>query len=84
VDPALLEIARTLRWLEHHGVQVTRAGLAQEPQAFVANAQIADLLEREGDRALPATLVNGTVLTHGRYPTKDELVRALAPHVGRP
>ncbi|HEX4932009.1 MAG TPA: arsenic metallochaperone ArsD family protein, partial [Gemmatimonadaceae bacterium] len=33
VDPALLQIARDLRWLTARGVQVRRAGLSQEPQA---------------------------------------------------
>ena len=78
VDPALLGIARDLRWLEAHGVAVTRVGLSQEPQAFVANAQVNGLLRQFGDGALPAVLVNDTVLCHGRYPTRDELVAAIS------
>lgn len=84
VDPALLDIARTLHWLEQHGVQVTRAGLAQEPQAFVGEPRVAGLLQAFGDAALPATLVNGAVLVHGRYPTREELVAALQPAATAP
>jgi hypothetical protein len=60
-------------------VQVTRVGLSQEPQAFVANPRVSGLLQAFGDGALPAVLVNGAVLAHGRYPGREELVAALAP-----
>ena len=79
VDPALLQIARDLRWLQACGVAVTRVGLSQEPAAFVNSPRVAGLLQAFGDQALPATLVNGAVLAHGRYPTRMELVAALSP-----
>ena len=79
VDPALLQIARDLRWLQANGVTVQRVGLSQEPAVFVNTPRVAGLLQAFGDQALPATLVNGEVLVHGRYPTREELVRALAP-----
>lgn len=79
VDPALLQISRDLRWLTAGGATVVRVGLSQEPQAFVANPRVAGLMQAFGDGALPAVLVNDVVLAHGRYPTRDELVTALAP-----
>lgn len=78
VDPSLLAVMRDLRWLTAKGVTVQRFGLAQEPQAFAGNARIAGLLQAFGDGALPATVVNGIILVHGRYPTRDELVAALS------
>lgn len=78
VDPALLQVARDLRWLAAQGATVERFGLSQEPQAFVGNARVAGLLAAFGDGALPAVLVNDAVLAHGRYPSRDELVTALA------
>jgi hypothetical protein len=78
VDPSLLAIARDLRWLEKQGVTVERFGLAQQPDAFVASARVAGLIQAFGDGALPAVLVKDTVLCYGRYPTRDELVHALA------
>lgn len=78
VDPKLLQIARDLRWLQSRGVSVVRHGLAQEPGVFAANLRIAGLMAAFGDQALPATLVNGAVLAHGRYPTREELSNALA------
>lgn len=79
VDPALMQVARDLRWLQARGVTVERVGLAQEPAAFTGSARVAGLLQAFGEKALPATLVNGEVLAHGRYPTRDELVAALSP-----
>ena len=79
VDPALLTISRDLRWLARHGATVERSGLAQEPDAFVKEPRIAGLMQAFGDQALPAVLVNGDVLCHGRYPSRDELLAALVP-----
>ena len=78
VDPPLLQIARDLRWLAARGVVVTRHGLAQEPDAFASTARVGELMEALGNAALPVTLVNGDVLVHGRYPSRDELTNALA------
>jgi Arsenical resistance operon protein ArsD len=77
VDPALLQVARDLRWLSAKGVRVTRAGLGQEPQAFVANARISGLMQAFGEGALPAVLVNDVVIAHGQYPTREAMVAAL-------
>ena len=77
VDPALLTIARDLRWLQSQGVTVERFGLSQVPDAFVANAKVTGLMQAFGDRALPATLVNGDVLAFGRYPSREEIHKAL-------
>ena len=78
VDPALIQVARDLRWLSAHGATVERFGLSQEPQAFVSNTRVTGLMQAFGDNALPAVLVNGAVLAHGRYTTRDELVAALS------
>jgi hypothetical protein len=77
VDPALLAIARDLRWLQASGVTVERFGLAQQPGSFATNRVVSELLQAHGDDALPATLVNGRLLLHGRYPSRDLLVSAL-------
>lgn len=77
VDPALLVIVRDLRWLEKHGVTVQRFGLSQQPAEFVRQSLVAGLMQAFGDQALPATLVNGEVLCHGRYPSRNEIVAAL-------
>ncbi|MEP7380748.1 MAG: TRC40/GET3/ArsA family transport-energizing ATPase, partial [Gemmatimonadota bacterium] len=79
VDPALLQLARDLRWLTAQGVTVQRVGLAQEPQRFVGNPRVSALMHEFGDQALPAVLVNDSILAQGRYPSRQELIEALAP-----
>jgi hypothetical protein len=77
VDPALLHIVSDLRWMESKGVRVERFNLAQEPGAFSGNPRVSGLLQAFGDKALPVTLVNGDVLAHGHYPSRDELMTAV-------
>ena len=80
VDPALLAIARDLRWLEQHGVRVRRIGLATDPAAVAAHPAVAPLLQAFGERALPASIVNGTVLVYGVYPSRADLVAETAAY----
>lgn len=77
VDPELARISKDLRWAESQGARVERFNLAQEPDAFVANARVTGLMQAFGDRALPAVLVNGEVAAHGRYPTREEILAAV-------
>ena len=84
VDPALLALTRDIRWLEKQGVTVQRYGLSQEPQAFVQQPRITGLMQAFGDKALPATLVDGEVLMFGRYPTRDEMIAALSGTTNSP
>ena len=76
-DPALLRIVRDLRWLSARGARVERFNLAQAPAAFVEQPTVARLMREQGDGALPAVLVNGEPLAHGRYPSREEIILAL-------
>ena len=73
VDPELAQLAGDLDWLARQGVQVTRFNLSQEPGAFVANAEISQLLQLSGEAALPAVVVDGRVRSSGRFPARAEL-----------
>lgn len=84
VDPALLALTRDIRWFEKQGVTVQRYGLSQEPQAFVQEPKVTGLMQAFGDKALPATLINGEVLMFGRYPTRDEIGAALRARTSAP
>ncbi len=84
VDPALLALARDLRWLTARGVNVQRFGLSQEPQAFVDHPRVTGLMQAFGDAALPAVLINGEIRWHGRYPTRSELTEALMGALSSP
>ncbi|MGO8687312.1 MAG: arsenite efflux transporter metallochaperone ArsD [Candidatus Dormibacteria bacterium] len=73
VDPKLARFAADLDWLAGQGVEVTRATLSQEPEKFVASAIVREAMERLGEGALPAVLVDGRLLSTGHYPARAEL-----------
>ena len=77
VDTSLLSMARDVRWFEAQGITVERFNLSQQPGAFVENPRVAGLLQAFGEQALPATLVNDTILVYGRYPSREEVTNAL-------
>lgn len=77
VDPLLAAFAADVDWLASQGVEVSRYNLAQDPQAFVAEPIVGELLQREGDACLPLVLMNGEVVARGVYPRRDELARVV-------
>lgn len=76
VDPLLAAFAADVEWLTAQGVTVVRHNLSQDPQPFVSNTRVLDLMQHEGTAGLPLVLVNGEELGHGAYPRREELARA--------
>lgn len=76
VDPLLAAFAADVEWLTAQGVTVVRHNLSQDPQPFVSNTRVLDLMQREGTTCLPIVLVNGDELGHGAYPRREALARA--------
>jgi hypothetical protein len=75
VDEALVRFAADLDWLKSKGVAVERNNLAQQPLAFAGHSTIRQLLQEQGDKSLPAILVDGKLKSSGRYPSRAELAR---------
>ncbi|MCG5524619.1 arsenite efflux transporter metallochaperone ArsD [Ectothiorhodospira haloalkaliphila] len=75
VDPRLSRLAGDLAWLRDSGVSVTRYNLSQQPGAFVENATIQGILEKDGEDALPVFLVDGAVMSQGVYPDREQLAQ---------
>ncbi len=73
VDPVLPRFVADLHWLANQGVSVTRYNLAQEPQAFAANAVVKAALTSNGNECLPLILVNGQIASQGVYPDRKQL-----------
>lgn len=73
IDPEVLRMATVVNALKAKGITIIRHGLAHEPQDFVANKAISDILQKEGADVLPVTLVDGAVAKTGVYPTNAEL-----------
>lgn len=80
IDPALLDINEALLRLrrEYDGqLIVERYLLPGQAGKFMATPPILQALQAGGVGVLPIALVNGRVLTRGRYPTYHEIVQAI-------
>ncbi len=73
IDPELLRVATVVHSLQEKGITIKRHGLSNEPQDFISNQVINDLLQKEGADILPVTLVDGIVVKTKVYPSNDEL-----------
>ena len=75
VDPELVRIQEALRQIQKQApeVQVSRYGLSTDPQAFVTNTNVAELLKNEGPECLPMVFVDGDLVSKGSYPSNSQL-----------
>lgn len=73
VDPALTQFAADVAWLDTAGIDVHRYGLASEPGRFVAHSEVQAVLVAQGEKGLPAVVVDGDLKSTGRYPSRTEL-----------
>jgi hypothetical protein len=79
VDPELVRIQETLRQIKKQApaVKIERYGLSADPQAFVDNTAVAELLKNEGPQCLPLAFVDGMIFSKGRYPSNGQLQATL-------
>jgi hypothetical protein len=75
VDPVLVQFASDFLWVAGQGVHVERYNLAQQPQAYAAKEIVRAALEKYGNACLPLILLDGAIVSQGRYPTREELAR---------
>ena len=71
IDQNLMRIATVINSLKKRGIVINRHGLSTEPQDFIANKVISEILEKEGVEILPVTLVDGEVAKTIEYPTNE-------------
>lgn len=76
VDPALVQFAADLKWFQQQGATVSRHNLAQQPLEFAQNETVRDALQ-EDDEVLPLVLVDGSIVSRGKYPTAQELAKSV-------
>lgn len=70
-----LQFAADLKSLESKGVAVRRHNLGESPGDFAGDPLVRELLATKGSSALPLLILDGQLVSEGRYPTRDELVR---------
>ena len=54
-------------------IEIKRQTISQEPKKFLENPSVQLLIKNEGKAALPVCILNGKVVTYGRYPEEKEV-----------
>ncbi len=75
VDPVLARFSADFHWLARQRVCVERYNLAQQPYAFAGNDVVKNALAQYGNDCLPLVIVDGKLVSRGRYPTRQELAQ---------
>ncbi|MBA2112882.1 arsenite efflux transporter metallochaperone ArsD [Bremerella alba] len=73
VDPVLPKFAADLDWIKNQGHNVERYNLAQQPQAFIENKAIHQLLSTSGTDCLPVVVIDGEIVSQTTYPSREDL-----------
>lgn len=47
--------------------------MSNEPKEFLSNNAVRSIIQKEGKASLPVCILNGELLTQGRYPEEGEL-----------
>lgn len=81
IDSELMRVATTLSSLKEKGILIKRFGLSNDPQAFLSNKVINDILQKEGADVLPVTLLNGEVVKTKMYPTSENFSEWLGSNI---
>ncbi|MDF2522791.1 MAG: transcriptional regulator [Clostridiales bacterium] len=77
IDPELMRISTLINSLKEKGIIIKRHGLSSEPQDFISNKVISDIIQKNGADILPVTLVDGEVVKTKGYPTNEEFSKWL-------
>jgi len=77
VDRQLLRVSTVINNLKNNGVIVERYNLSGNPQIFVDNKIINEMLNESGVEVLPITVVDDVVVKTKTYPTDEEFSNLL-------
>ncbi len=80
IDPELLRVSTAINVLKRKEINVVRHNLSQDPQAFVNNEKVSNLLRSKGVNVLPITIFNGEVVKTDSYPSNKEFSDWLGIH----
>lgn len=83
-NPVLHQVNAMVKTLEAEGATVKRYLPSEDMSPFLRNPKIAAIMREQRLRALPITMVNGTVIKVQQYPTVDEVRNALAEGSAQP
>ncbi|MDP4090215.1 MAG: arsenite efflux transporter metallochaperone ArsD [Bacillota bacterium] len=72
VNKELLRVSMVINNLKSNGVVIERHNLSSNPQIFVDNKVINELLNKDGVDILPVVMVDGEIVKTKGYPTNEE------------
>jgi len=75
IDKELLRVSITINNFAKKGVEIVRHNLTSEPQAFVDNKKVNELLNSEGVEVLPITFVDGELVKTKSHLTNAEFAK---------
>lgn len=74
VDENLIRITALMQEIKKvEGKMMVRYNLAQNPNAFVRNQAVSQLLQEKGTDCLPITVVDEQIVKSGGYPSTEEI-----------
>ncbi len=79
LDTTLVDLGEACITLQAEGHTVVRHMMTAEPQAFMRNRDVFELIRARQLDVLPITVVRGVVVKTDAYPSLDELRDALEP-----
>lgn len=68
IDPKLVQLANFLSTLDKKQFDVQRFGLSTEPDAYVDNQKVSNILKEEGVDSLPLFFIDDELVFKGNYP----------------
>ena len=77
LDQTLLDVNEMIQALQTDQFRVERYQMAGNPNAFLGNAEVMQLIREKNMDALPITVVHGKVVKVGTYPSASEIRSAL-------
>ncbi|MCB2293483.1 arsenite efflux transporter metallochaperone ArsD [Clostridium algoriphilum] len=72
VDRQLLRVSTVINNLNKNGILVKRYNVSSNPQMFVDNKTINEMLNEQGVDVLPVAIVDDVVVKTKTYPTDEE------------
>src|SRR5512143_2282454 len=73
LDQTLLDVSEMIVALQRENLRVERYQMTSNPNAFLGNAEVMNLVREKQMDALPIIVVRGKVIKTGGYPTLAEL-----------
>lgn len=73
VNSDLLQITTLASSLAKDGIIIERYNLTNNPQAFLDNKKINEIINKDGIDTLPVTMVDDEVVKTNQYPTTEEI-----------